>query len=626
MIECSVNNLTKYYGASKVFENISLELKSNERVGLIGKNGCGKTTLMKVLIGEENYQEGNISFRKDNKIGYLDQIFEFEKSTKVIDVLESAFENVWAISSKMRKLEKDMKSLEDEELDRAMRNYGRLMEKYELEGGYETEIDINMVCEGLDIKDSFREREFEKLSGGEKTRIMLAKLLLEEPDILLMDEPTNHLDIQSIEWLEDFLKDYKGSVLIISHDRVFLDRVVDKIIELEPTKASHYDGNYSYYIEEKERRFIIEYNAYKNQQNKIEQMERQIERYRIWGVMRDSDKMYRRAKEIEKRLDKVDELDRPNIDSRKINLGGEEVARSGKIVLKVRELSKGFKDKDLFNDLDFTIYHKERICIMGDNGSGKSSLLKIILGDLEADSGEVRVGASVDIGYLPQNIVFKDEEKTLLEHFMDEHNVTIGEARSELAKVLFWQDDVFKKVKSLSGGEKSRLKLISLLYNRVNFLILDEPTNHLDIDSREVLEQTLLNYEGTILFVSHDRYFIEKVANKMMILRDKDIVEYNMGYEDYLEELKKEEPVKVVEKVKKTKKTNKRPPRKKDRTQRIERLEKEIESIEEEMEAIDELMIINARDSKKLNDLYIEKEAMEERLDEKMTEWASILD
>lgn len=626
MIECSVNNLTKYYGANKIFENISFELKSGERVGLIGQNGCGKTTLMKVLMGFENHQEGTISFRKNIKVGYLDQIFKLDPGTKVIDVLQWAFQEIWQIKSKMKSLEEELKNLEGNDLEIAMRNYGRLIEEYELEGGYDIEVSVDKVCEGLDIGDSYRGMEFEKLSGGEKTRVMLAKLLLEEPDLLLMDEPTNHLDIESIEWLEEFLQTYKGTVLLISHDRVFLDKVANKIIELTPKKASIYDGNYSYYVEEKERRFLLEYKTYQNQQNKIEQMERQIERYRIWGAMRDSDKMYRRAKEIEKRLDKVDELDQPDFENRKIQLSRDNVGRSGKIVLKVRDLAKAFGDKTLFTDVSFTVFYQDRICIMGDNGSGKTTLLKMFLQEMKIEDSKVSLGASVKVGYLPQNIVFKDEELSILEYFINEHNVTIGEARSELAKVLFIKDDVYKKIKSLSGGEKSRLKLSSLLYEKVNFMILDEPTNHLDIDSREVLEDTLMNYDGTILFVSHDRYFIEKVANKMLILKNKKTKMYPMVYKDYLHEKKKELEKKTIQKQKKTpKKSRKQPIKKKDRSHKIGQLEREIQALEERIKEVDKLMVINSTEAERLNELFIEKEELEEKFEEVFLEWSEIV-
>lgn len=624
MIECGVNNLTKYYGANKIFENISLELKSNDRIGLIGQNGCGKTTLMKIIMGVENYQEGSISFRKGSRVGYLDQIFKCEPKTTVIEVLEGAFQSVWNIKKEIKTIEEKLKKLDGQTLDQEMKNYGRLMEQYELQGGYNIDTCINKVCQGLNIEDNYRNMYFEQLSGGEKTRVMLAKLLLEEPDILLLDEPTNHLDIDSIEWLENFLQTYTGSVLVISHDRCFLDRVVKKIIELRPTCIDSYDGNYSYYVNERERRFILEYNAYENNQKKIEQMERQIERYRIWGAMRDSEKMYKRAKELEKRLDKVEVLDRPVIESRKIRLSQQETQRSGKIVLKGEELCKSFNEKKLFSDVSFTVFYQDRLCIIGENGSGKTTLLKMILGELKEDSGDITVGANVKIGYLPQNIAFENEELTLLDYFTNQHNATEGEARIELAKMLYIKDDVYKKIKNLSGGEKSRLKLCSLLYEEVNFMILDEPTNHLDIDSREVLENLLLNFEGTILFVSHDRYFIQKVANKIMILENSTVKLYPMPYEDYLEEKQKEmidKPIVKDAKVPKATPNPKKPMRKSINTFKLAKLEEELELIEEQLNQVQEQMALNNADADSLMELYKEKEQLETRYEEVFVLW-----
>lgn len=627
MIECSVNNLIKYYGANKIFENISFELKTKERIGLIGQNGCGKTTLMKILMNVEDYQGGSINFRKGIKVGYLDQIFQYNQDTIVIEVLESAFGEIWNIKKEMKNIEITLKDLQGEALDIAMKNYGSLMESYELQGGYEVEARINKVCQGLKIIDAYREMEFEKLSGGEKTRVMLAKLLLEEPDILLMDEPTNHLDINSIEWLENFLHAYNGTVLVISHDRCFLDRIANKIIELSPTSANLYYGNYSDYVIEKERRFLLEYKSYQNQQKKIDQMENQIERYRIWGAMRDSDKMYKRAKELEKRLEKIDVLDRPTLENNKIRLSQQDLQRSGKIVLKVERLLKAFGEKTLFIDTSFTVFYQDRLCIMGDNGSGKTTLLRMILEEVSLDGGHISLGASVKLGYLPQNIVFDDEEMTLLEYFMHQHKVTIGEARAELAKVLFIKDHVYKKIKNLSGGEKSRLKLCTLLYEKVNFMILDEPTNHLDIDSREVLENMLLGYDGTIVFVSHDRYFIQKVANKIMVLKDHNVRLYPMPYNDYLEEIQKElvdEP--MEEKVKVPKKVIEKPIKKIDKSSQLAKLEKNMEELEEQLKQVEELMVLNNTKADRLNELFIEKKQLEEKFEEIFIVWEKLLE
>ena len=625
MIECSINNLIKYYGANKIFENISFELKTGDRIGLIGQNGCGKTTLMKVLMGREDYHGGNINFRKGTKLGYLDQIYKCNPNTTVIELLEESFKNIWNLKTKLKTLENNLKHLEGINLEIEMKNYGILLEQYELVGGYEVEMNINKVYKGLMIPDDFKFKPFEKLSGGEKTRVLLAKLLLEQPDILFLDEPTNHLDIQSIEWLESFLSEYKGTVLIISHDRSFLDKVVNKVIELEHNIAHLYNGNYSYYVIEKERRFEIEYKAYLNNQRKIEQMERQIERYRIWGAMRDSEKMYKRAKELEKRLDKVEVLDQPVLENSKIRLNNMDVQRTGKIVLKVENLGKSFNNKKLFSNLSFTLFYQDRLCIMGENGSGKTTLLKILLNEINPDDGSFSLGSNVKVGYLPQNVIFENENLTILEYFISEHNITQFEARSELAKVLFLKDDVYKKISSLSGGEKSRLKLCSLIFDEVNLMILDEPTNHLDIDSREVLEETLMSYNGTILFVSHDRYFVRKVATKMMIFDNSKVQLYSMTYDDYLEIKQKELKSLTIEKeIKPTKKSIPKPSKKPKNTFKLGKIEEEIEELEEKLKLINEAMHENSNNSDKLYELFEEKNHIERQLDELLNMWEQL--
>jgi ATP-binding cassette subfamily F protein 3 len=539
MIELGINNITKYYGATKIFEKITFDVKTGERIGLIGQNGCGKTTILKILMGIEDYQEGVINLRKGSKMGYLNQIPTYENGTKTIDVIRMAFDHIFLIKKQLNQLETQFETLGGNELEKAMNQYGKLSGQYELDGGYELETRINKITEGLQITDSLKEMVFDSLSGGEKTRVMLAKILLEEPDILLLDEPTNHLDLETIGWLEDFLNEYKGSVLIISHDRYFLDSVVNRVIELEYSKANLYYGNYSYYVVEKERRFLLDLKNYQNQQKKIEQMENQIKRYRIWGEMRDSDKMFKRAKELEKRLEKMDTIDRPSPKTRKVRFGNEVTTRTGKIVLSTEEVGKSFENKVLLKNIDLTLLYQDSACIIGKNGCGKSTFLKIILGELEPDSGIIKIGAGVKIGYLPQHVAFHDEEQTILEYFSSLHNITGEEARSQLARVLFMKDDVHKKIKFLSGGEKSRLKLCSLTFEKVNFMILDEPTNHLDIDSREVLEETLSEYEGTLLFVSHDRYFINKVADKVIEIEDCSLKIYDGDYSYYLDEVKK---------------------------------------------------------------------------------------
>ena len=528
MIDLSINNLTKFYGANKIFEKICFEVKTGERIGLIGKNGCGKTTIMKIIMGRfkesnlnlqgrledtgqvqvgealygeevlEVYQAGDVNLRKGIKIGYLNQIPVYSEDTKAIDVIRMAFQKVFDLKRWLSELEGVLQTSSGEELEKALLSYGRLTEEYEIAGGYELETKINKITEGLKINDILKQLPFHSLSGGEKTRVILAKILLEEPDILLLDEPTNHLDLETTEWLEGFLKVYKGSVLIISHDRYFLDHVATKIVVLEFSHANIYLGNYSYYVLEKERRFLIDYRNYINQQKKIEQMEKQIERYRIWGNMRDSETMFKRAKELEKRLEKIEVLDKPVLEGRKVRLNQDSANRSGKMVLETEHLSKSFGDTVLLKDIDMKVYYQDSACIIGKNGCGKSTLLKLILGELKPDYGTVKIGAQVKIGYLPQQVVFEDEDQTILEYFSGIHNITYEAARNQLARVLFFKDDVHKKLRFLSGGEKSRLRLCSLTFEKVNFMILDEPTNHLDIDSREVLEETLTAFEGTL--------------------------------------------------------------------------------------------------------------------------------
>ncbi len=540
MIELNIHNLTKYYGANQIFKDISFDIKTGERAGLIGQNGCGKTTIFKILMGLEDYQGGEISIRKGARIGYLNQIPDYAEEVSTMDVLQMAFEEVHMIKRKLQELEEQFGALEGDLLNRALETYSRLTQQYELSGGYELETRISKTTEGLQISDQMLKLPFQALSGGEKTRVILAKILLEEPDILLLDEPSNHLDLVAIEWLEGFLKSYPGAVLVISHDRYFLDAVAGKIIELKSDRADLYLGNYSYYVTEKERRFLIELKNYQNEQRKIDRMEEQIERYRIWGEMRDSEKMFKRAKELEKRLEKLDTPKKPILESRKIRLDQKVNGRTGKLVLEVEGLSKSFENKELFHDISLLLYYQDSACIIGRNGCGKSTLLKTMMGELNVDGGTIRLGAQVSIGYLPQSVEFEDEEQTILEHFSRLHNLTTGAARSQLARVLFLKEDVNKKIKFLSGGEKSRLKLCSLTYTGANFLILDEPTNHLDIDSREVLEETLMEFPGTLLFVSHDRYFINKVADRIITLTDAGIKIYDGDYSYYLQEQKKE--------------------------------------------------------------------------------------
>ncbi|MFA9465059.1 MAG: ribosomal protection-like ABC-F family protein [Velocimicrobium sp.] len=636
MIELNINNLSKYFGATKIFESISLELKTGEHIALVGQNGCGKTTLLKILMGMEAYQKGEIGIRKGCKVGYLNQIPEYKTGTTTKEVIQMAFESIYELRKKMSNLEEKMATLEETELEKVMRNYSCMQEEYERSGGYELETKISKITEGLSITERLMKLPFADLSGGEKTRIILAKLLLEEPDILLLDEPTNHLDIHTIGWLEYFLMEYKGAALIISHDRYFLDHVVNKVYDLYSDHAEVYYGNYSYYVEEKKRRALLAMKEYEIQQKKIDHMERQIERFRIWGAMRDSEAMYKRAKVIEKRLEKVEVLDRPNQRKRKMHLESAKIERSGKVVIKACGISKAYENRMLINRVDLTVFYQDNICILGKNGCGKTTFLKLLLGESIADRGVVKIGSQVKIGYLPQQVIFEDEEQTMLAYFSRIHSISYGEARSQLARALFVKEDVNKKIKMLSGGEKSRLRLCSLTFEGANLLVLDEPTNHLDIASREVLEETLLNFDGTLLFVSHDRYFIDKIADKIIELENGQIKEYNGDYVYYQEELKKRElKAELQEKTSKgkdgkesnrksdTKKGigSKTEKEKKVNKRKVELLEASIEVVEQKLQIVEEEMKQSTSDSDKLNELYKRKKELNKELDDAYTEW-----
>ena len=536
MIEIGISNLTKLYGVDKIFENVTFDVKTKDKIGLVGRNGTGKTTLMKILAGYENYQGGNVNKRKGLIVGYLEQIPDYEEDNTVLDVLNKAFQSVQEIKLQMEQIEKSFDFLEGEELETVIKKYSCLHDEYEIGGGYSTKEKLNKILQGLDISEDMQNRKFNKLSGGEKTRVILGRILLENPDLLLLDEPSNHLDIKSVEWLEEYLKTYEGTIVMVSHDRYFLDRVANKIIELDRDGVEIYNGGYSKYVAEKELRFLQALKEYENQQKKIKRMEEQIQRYRIWGEMRDSDKMYKRAKELEKRLEKIEQINKPVVEKKTADFKINGVERTGKEVIKLNNISKSFDKKQLFSDLCLTLFYGDSMCILGENGTGKSTILKIIMDEIQADTGEAKIGSNVKIGYLPQEVSFENEEISVVDYFSYHYGISLSEARKELAKILFTGDDVYKHISTLSGGEKSRLKLGMLIYENVNTLILDEPTNHLDIDSREVLEENLINYEGTLLFVSHDRYFVDKIATCIGEIENKKFKIYNFDYESYKKE------------------------------------------------------------------------------------------
>lgn len=617
MIEIAVKNLKKYYGANLIFENISFEIKTGEKVGLIGPNGVGKTTIFRIITNNEN-TEGEIFKRKELKLGYLEQIPLYNNQQKGLDVLYSAFENLLNIRKKMRECEVKLSS-KIEDYEKTIQIYGELQQDYERLDGYRIDEKIHRITKGINL-DDLLDKEFNLLSGGEQTKIILGRVLLMEPDVMLLDEPTNHLDMKSIEWLENYLKEYEGAVLIISHDRYFLDNVVNKLIEINSNGTDVYFGNYSYYVVEKERRFYEAMKWYGNQQNKIKRMEEQIHRYRVWGEMRDSDKMYKKAKELEKRLEKMDKLKKPILEKRKVYLSGLDGGRTGKIAVAVDNVSKKFDNKLIISDISFELYFGDSFALLGDNGSGKTTLLKLINDELLPDKGEVKLGSRVMLGYLPQIVEFEDEEISIIDLFVNNLEITVSDARKELAKVLFFGEDVFKKIRVLSGGEKSRLKLSMILYKKANLLILDEPTNHLDIDSREILEEALLEFNGTLLFVSHDRYFINKLASRIGEIIDNKMKIYDGDYEYYINSKEKNEIV-INQNEYKAKKATKiindnlvndeKMKHKKMLIKKINEIEFRVKECEDKIDNITFEMSINPTDYKKLEMLQSEKDMIE---------------
>lgn len=541
MIEVSLSNIEKNFGFKKVLNGFNLELKTKERIALIGPNGSGKTTIFKIIIGEENINNGNISIRKGATIGMLSQIPPiFKEETTVKEILLIGKTKVIEIEQKLRELENKMSTCKPNELNNLLKKYGILQEKFNNLNGYQLESDINKVCNGFKIKPSMLDRKFNTLSGGEKTIVYFASLILSEPSILLLDEPTNHLDIDTLEWLEEYLKNYKGSILISSHDRYFLDKVTTKTILIERGKEEVFFGNYSYYLEENERRIMAEFEDFKDQQKQIAAMKASIKKLQEFGRLAfpGGESFFKRAASIQKRLDKIELLDKPET-KKEIPLDFQVQKRSGKEVLIIDNLSLMIGDRILLEDANMHIRYGEKVCLMGKNGTGKSTIIKLLFNDTPAEivDGEIKLGSNVNIGYLPQEIHFDDENATVLDtarRFFDGSETAL---RATLAKFLFYGENVFKKVGSLSGGEKVRLKLLELIQKKANFLILDEPTNHIDIDTKEMLEEALNEYSGTILFISHDRYFINKLAKRTLCIEDGHINSYLGNYDDYKEQL-----------------------------------------------------------------------------------------
>lgn len=537
MMDISIVNAKKNYGFKNVLDGFALDVTSGEKIGLIGPNGCGKTTLFKLITKEEGLDSGSISIRKGANVRLLSQMPPVvDDECTVRDILTRDFKDVFEIEAHMKELEKQMAVAYPNELERILDHYGKLQNRFMDLDGYTIDSKISELCNKFRIDENMLNRKFNTLSGGEKTIVNLASIMLSNPDILLLDEPTNNLDIDTLEWLESYLKSYTGTIILCSHDRYFLDKVVSKIVLIERGKSEIFFGNYSYYLEENERRTLAEFEQYKDQQKMIEAMKRKIKQLQEFGKLAypGGESFFKRAASIQKRLDKIELLDKPET-AKEIPLNFQMTDRSGKQVLMVRDFDLTVADKDLLDQVSFDVAFKDRTCLMGKNGSGKSTLIKYIMGlyENEQEDDHVRIGSNVSIGYIPQTITFEDDNATILDVARKSYYGSETHLRASLAKFMFNGENVFKRVGTLSGGEKVRLKLFELMQKNVNLLIMDEPTNHIDITTQEVLEEALKEYPGTILFISHDRYFINEIAQKILYIEDKGIKEYLGNYDDY---------------------------------------------------------------------------------------------
>lgn len=543
MIILDVQNLSKNFGYGPLFENVTFSLNEGESISIVGPNGCGKSTILKMIAGLETVDNGNVFIKKRSRIAYLDQVgSSIDDPRQVYDILKEVFSDLNFMETKLNKMQERLsESLPEDEYNKILTKYCDLQEQFMTLGGYDIDFKINEVLTGLKIDTSMLEQSYNDLSGGEKTLVQLAKSLLLKPDLLLMDEPTNHLDISRIEWLEEYIKNFKGATVIVSHDRYFLDKMSNKILSLDDISPKVYNTNYTGYLEERQRDFEKQMAEYKDQQLVIKRMEEQIKYFSEFGMYKNSSAMCDRAKVMQARLDRIKKnaIAKPTI-PRKLNMGFSEDRKSSKEVIVAKNLSVLLPDNRLIlDDIDIEIHAGERVALIGNNGSGKSTFIKTVMGTQDLPfTGDVKIGPSIQIGYLPQVITFPQDNQTLLSYFGNAVGLNEQRARQILAGFHFYKEDVQKRVKNLSGGEKIRVKLAELLQQKINTLIFDEPTNHIDIPTKEVLEEAIENFDGTLIFVSHDRYFINKFADKTIEFEDGKVNSYLGGY-DYYKEHKK---------------------------------------------------------------------------------------
>ena len=625
MIDIQVEGVVKSFEiGNNILDGLTFQIDQGERVGLLGRNGAGKTTLFRILTGEIDCDEGTVVIAKGRRMGLISQIPVYPAGYTVEDVLRTAFARLQQLTDEMEQLTAAMAAGEHD--PQLLRRYGVLSDKFELFGGYDTDVAINKIANGLSISDEMRCQQFDSLSGGEKTRVNLGRLILEDTDILLLDEPTNHLDLHATEWLEEYIGRFKGTVVAISHDRYFLDRIVTRVIEIADGKAEFYSGNYSFYAVEKERRYQEKMKQYLKEQAKIEQLEKAADQLRLWAFQ-GMDKTYRRAISMERRIERMRTTAKPT-KARKMDARFNAAEFHGDEVLGLRSIAKSFDTKHLFDGITLKVEGGERIALIGDNGTGKSTLIKMIMDEEYPDAGRIRLGPQVKAAYLPQIIHFDHPDWNMVENMMAaKRGLSAQSARNRLAAYDFRGEDVLKPVSVLSGGEQSRLRLCMLMDDEINFLILDEPTNHLDIASREWIEEAVEAYDGTLLFVSHDRYFINRFATRIWELEDGTINDYPMGFQQYrqlkaIEDAKKEIPAVVKEKTVAEK------PRGNKQQQAARRqltiCERDIARTEEQMAELDSAMEAAACDYEKLNQLIQDKERLQEQLDALYEKWEAL--
>ena len=615
MVDISVNNLTKFFVIGEnLLDGLTFEIQEGECVAILGRNGCGKTTLFNILTGQMDYDEGEVYVNPSKRLGLISQIPKFPAGYTVEDVLRSAYAGILKVKKQMEALEQEMLTGASQE---QLQQYDNLTNRFQSGGGYEMDVEVDKICNGLGITPDQRSQEFTSLSGGEKTRVNLGRLLLEKTDILLLDEPTNHLDLRSVEWLENYINNFKGTVLAISHDRYFIDRIADRVIEITDGHAEFYSGNYSFYMDEKQARFDLQMKQYEQEQAKLKQLGFTVERMKGWGI--NNRTLYRRAMSIQHRMERIKKTEKPKTEkTMKATFGEKDF--SGDVVFKMKNVAKSFGERTLFSDVNLNVEGGERIAILGDNGTGKTTFIKCLLGD-EDCQGKIQFGPTVKWGYLPQIIHFAHPERSLYDTMLYEKNCTPQTARDRLGAFLFQGEDVFKTVGNLSGGEQSRLRLCMLMDEKINLLILDEPTNHLDIASREWVEAAIEEFEGVLLFVSHDRYFIDKFAERIWLLEDGAIRDFNCGYSKYRSIIEHEQASKVVSPSAPKPKKEKPKGGTKEQDKLVRRLEREIEKQEQLIAQLDEKIEAAAADYQELTRLLSEKEQAEEVLMEMMEAW-----